>query len=152
MASWENWQKPVKGESSYQGQLFQTLVVPRKGEISHCLFLSKFILLWIWFCGAHLLVLSLAGTAVSFMFVSFLCSESLAWLSTLPGAHRLLGSCICRQLNHQVWGPKIWPDRNVGCIPFVGRVIQTVASSQGSCLSLFFSFGYLLEWLWILGG
>lgn len=32
--------------------------------------------------------------------------------------------------------PRIWPDRNVGCISFMATVLLTVASSWGNCLSL----------------
>ena len=38
----------------------------------------------------------------------------------------------------QVGGPKIWPDKNVSWTPWVAKVLPTVASSPGYCLSLSF--------------
>ena len=60
------------------------------------------------------------------------------WLGFLPvGAHKSLLTCTGSSTIR--FGPRrIWPDRNVGCTPFMASVLLTVASSQGTCPSLFF--------------
>ena len=63
------------------GSAFQDLCITRlrkEGKILHCPFLSKSRLLWIWFWGAHgLLILLLPGTAISFSMKSFYVCVSL---------------------------------------------------------------------------
>lgn len=100
--------------------------------------LSKSRLLQIWFWGLHcLLLFSLPGTAVSLLFVLFSVLET--WIHILFAWDiQVVRSCVHRQLHPQVGGPKIWLDRNVCCTTFVVRVLPTVASSQGNCLSLSF--------------
>lgn len=63
MRSWESWQKPTKGENSYQSQISGISVCGaqsrEEGKISCCPFLSK----------THwLLILSVPGTAIAFLF------------------------------------------------------------------------------------
>lgn len=66
----------------------------------------------------------LLETAVAFLLVSF--SVLRTWLGFLPAWDlQVVGSFICRQLNYQVGGPKICPDRNVGCTPFGATYCQT---------------------------
>lgn len=42
-------------------------------------------------------------------------------------------------------------NKNVGCTPFVGRVLLIAANSQGNHLNLPPPFGYLWKWLWNIG-
>ena len=110
MRSWEQWQKSVKDEKSYHGQLSWFSVVSgqlrERNRISGCHFLYKFRLLQIQFQGTHwLLTLSLPGTALSFLSVLFCILRT--WLGFLPAWDvPVVGSCIHRQINHQFWGPK----------------------------------------------
>ena len=152
MASWETWKKPVQGESSYQSQLFQTSGESRKGDVSLCLFLSKFILLRIWFGDAHLLVLSLSQEEQFPSCLSLLYSESLAWFS------HCLGHTGCWVLTYagssgiRSGAPTAWLDRNAGCTPFASRVLPTVASSGGlAWVCLLLSLGVALD-LWRVVG
>lgn len=80
--------------------------------------------------GAQWLLRLLSGTAIDFMLVSFCALKT--WL----------GNC-------QIGIPQIWLDRNVGSAPSAARVLLTVLAENLS--KAFLSFGYLWEWLWILG-
>lgn len=64
-----------------------------------------------------------------------LCPEDWAWLSPCLGH---AGSCVCRQFNHQVEGPKIQADKNVGCTLFAAKVLPTVAALREIVLSPLF--------------
>lgn len=106
--------------------------------------------MWVinWLSGTHwLLILSLQGTAVAFLFFSFCVLR--IWLGYLPAwsTHVL----VCVGGSAVRWGaPKILLHRNVCWTPFVAGVPPPVAGFQRSCLSS--SLGYLWEWLQILGG
>ena len=54
--------------------------------------------------------------------------------------------CLCGNLSPQVGGTKIQPDRNVGCILFVARVLLIVASSLfGLFLEVALDFGKVVS-------
>lgn len=63
-------------------------------------------------------ILSFPGTAITIL------SHFVSWTTWL-------GNC-------QVGDPKIKLDRYMNCTPFTARVLLTIASSQGNCLSLSF--------------
>lgn len=120
MASWENWQKPVQGENSYQSQLFQTSGEPRKGDFSHCLFLSKFTLTdSVWGCPQFPTCLS------PFCVLR-------AWPGFLPAwGTQVLGLINMQAAQRQVWSRQVMDGQSVGCTPFARSVLPTVASSGG---------------------
>lgn len=55
------------------------------------------------------------------------CGSFLSQEQLLPSGLSLF--CILR--TRQLSGPKIWPNRNVGCTPLEARVLLSIASSSG---------------------
>ena len=79
------------------------------------------------------------GTAIAFLFASFYVLRTC--LGSLPAwGTQVVGSCVHKQFNPQIGGPKMWSDRNVDCFLFVARVLLSVASSQWKYLSFRYLF------------
>ena len=75
------------------------------------------------------MVLPLPGTAVSFVSISFLCSEGPGFLPAW--GTQVVGLINMQAAQRQVWSPQVTAGQNVGCTPFAGRVLPTVAGSGG---------------------
>lgn len=118
MSEVAGWERKVKSHVTFQIQTLTDLVL-----------------------GYSLWLLSIPGKTISLLFVF---SVLKTWIHILFAWDiQVIHSCVHRQLHPQVGGPKIWLDRNVCCITFVVRVLPTVASSQGNCLSLSFFWLFL---------
>lgn len=109
----EHQQKPAKDKNFYKAWLSWISVElswERKVKFHVVLLFPKD-----WFCFGGipwLLIFSLLGAAISFLFVSFCVLR--IWLGFLPawGLQLLVGSCVWRQLRPHVLGPKIKLKRN----------------------------------------
>lgn len=91
------------------------------------------------FWGAHcLLILTLLGKASYHLFFVQFCFLR-TWCGFLPAQSlQIDSSCTCRQLNHQVRKPQIWPARNTYCTPCVVRILLSVLTALMVMLRLSF--------------
>lgn len=133
MGSWENWQKPGKdGNSSYNRFSLISAVPGRERKVNFRVHVPSQIQTPVNLAFNYLLVEHpySPGTTITFLFASFYVLRTC--LGFLPAwGTQVVGSCVHKQSNPQIGGPKIWSDRNVDCFLFVARVLLPVATLSG---------------------